>query len=65
MPTLTEHLPVPDIQHELTKHHSTLSALVDFSIDFAKGSNSKKTEDRTLLLQIDLSKVFDMVNHEK
>ena len=65
LPTMTEHLPVPDIQHGFRKHHSTVSALCDFNEDIAAGFNKPKPPDRTLLLQIDLSKAFDMVSHEK
>ena len=64
-PPLTEHLPVPDIQHGFRKHHSTITALHDFNQNIADGFNKKKPPDRTVLLQIDLSKAFDMVSHEK
>ena len=65
LPVMTEHLPVPDIQHGFRKHHSTVSALCDFNEDIAAGFNLPKPPKRTLLLQIDLSKAFDMVSHEK
>ena len=65
LPVMNEHLPVPDIQHGFRKHHSTVSALCDFNEDIATGFNKPKPPDRTLLLQIDLSKAFDMVSHEK
>ena len=65
LPTLTNHLPVPDHQHGFRKAHSTVSALNDFNQRVADGFNKKKPPDRTVLLQIDLSKAFDMVSHEK
>ena len=65
LPTLTNHLPVPDHQHGFRKAHSTISALNDFNQRVADGFNKKKPPDRTVLLQIDLSKAFDMVSHEK
>ena len=65
LPTLTEHLPVPDIQHGFRSNHSTVTALHEFSEAVAGGFNEKKPADRTLLVQIDLSKAFDMVSHEK
>ena len=65
LPSLTEHLPVPDIQHGFRQHHSTVTALNDFNEAVADGFNMKKTPNRTILLQIDLSKAFDMVSHEK
>ena len=65
LPTLTEHLPIPPHQHGFRKHHSTTTALNDLNQDIADGFNKKKPPDRTILLQIDLSKAFDMVSHEK
>ena len=65
LPTLTENLPIPDIQHGFRKNHSTVSALHDFSKAVSDGFNKRKPPDRTVLLQIDLSKAFDMVSHEK
>ena len=65
LPSLTEHLPVPDIQHGFRQHHSTVTALNEFNEAVADGFNMKKPPNRTVLLQIDLSKAFDMVNHEK
>ena len=65
LPTLTDHLPVPDIQHGFRKNHSTITALNDFNQAIAGGFNKKKPADRTILLQLDLSKAFDMVSHNK
>ena len=65
LPTLTEHLPVPDIQHGFRSQHSTVTALHSFTEAIAGGFNEKKPANRTLLVQIDLSKAFDMVSHEK
>ena len=65
LPTLTDHLPIPDIQHGFRARHSTVTALHEFTEAIAGGFNKKKPADRTLLVQIDLSKAFDMVSHEK
>ena len=65
LPTLKENLPVPDIQHGFRSQHSTVTALNDFTQHVAGGFNQRKPADRTLLLQLDLSKAFDMVSHEK
>ena len=65
LPSLTEHLPVPEVQHGFRKHHSTVTALHDFNQSVADGFNKRKPANRTVLLQIDLSKAFVMVNHEK
>ena len=65
LPTLKEHLDVPDFQHGFRSKHSTVSALNDLNQDISDGFNQKKPPSRTLLLQIDMSKAFDMVNHDK
>ena len=65
LPTLTEHLPIPDHQHGFRKQHSTVTALNDLNQAISSGFNKKKPPDRTILLQIDLSKAFDIVSHEK
>ena len=62
-PLLDQHLPIPDFQHGFRSDHSTVTALQDFSQDIANGFNKNKPPDRTVLLQIDLSKAFDMVDH--
>ncbi len=67
LPTLTDNLDVPVFQHGFRKNHSTVSALNEFNNQVATGFNEKRSKrpDRTVLLQIDLSKAFDMVNHDK
>ena len=65
LPTLNQNLKIPDFQHGFKAQHSTISALHDFSESIASGFNKKKPADRTLLVQIDMSKAFDMVSHEK
>ena len=65
LPTLDEHLHVPDIQHGFRKQHSTVTALHDFNQNISRGFCKKKPPERTVLLQLDLSKAFDMVNHDK
>ena len=65
LPTLTESLDIPVYQHGFRKNHSTVSALNDFNNQIASGFCKQRPPDRTVLLQIDLSKAFDMVNHDK
>ena len=65
LPTLNEHLPIPEFQHGFRPSHSTITALNDFNTHVTTGFNQKRPPDRTILLQIDLSKAFDMVNHNK
>ena len=62
---MTKHLPVPEFQHGFRKDHSTLTALNEFNDDITNGFNKKAPPDRTVLLQLDLSKAFDMVSHEE
>ena len=64
LPTLTAKLPVPDVQHGFRKSRSTVTALNVFNQAIANGFNQKKPADRTLLLQLDLSKAFDMVSQK-
>ena len=65
LPTLTDHLPVPDVQHGFRSEHSTVTALNDLNQAISDGFNQRKPAKRTVLLQLDLSKAFDMVNHNK
>ena len=65
LPTLNEHLNIPDHQHGFRQMHSTVTALNEFNINVTNGFNKIRPPDRTVLLQIDLSKAFDMVSHNK
>jgi hypothetical protein len=65
LPLLNEHLTVPDFQHGFRKDHSTVTALYDFNEAVASGFNKEAPPDRTILVQLDLSKAFDMVSLEK
>ena len=65
LPALDQHLPVPEVQHGFRKQHSTVTALNDFNQDVCRGFNQRKPAHRTVLLQLDLSKAFDMVSHNK
>ena len=65
LPDLQTHLPIPDFQHGFRPKHSTVSALNDLNQDIAAGFNKSKPPHRTILLQIDMSKAFDMVSHDK
>ena len=65
LPSLQQSLPIPDFQHGFRPQHSTVTALLDFTEHVASGFNEKCPPKRTVLLQIDLSKAFDMVNLEK
>ena len=65
LPMLNSHLKIPSFQHGFRKNHSTITALNDFNEQVCDGFNKKQPPDRTLLVQLDLSKAFDMVNHDK
>jgi hypothetical protein len=65
LPTLQENLPIPDFQHGFRQLHSTVTALNEFNIQVSDGFSKKRPPDRTVLLQLDLSKAFDMVNLDK
>ena len=65
LPYLETHLTVPNHQHGFRKFHSTATALHKINQTITKGFNKPQPPDRTLLLQIDLSKAFDMVDHDK
>lgn len=65
LPTLEEHLEIPDFQHGFRAKHSTMTALHDLNQAIATGFNQDLPPDRTLLVQLDLSKAFDMVSHNK
>ena len=65
LPLLDEHLEVPAFQHGFRAAHATVSALHDLNAEIATGFNRRKPMGRTALLQIDLSKAFDMVSHDK
>ena len=49
----------------LSPWQPTVTALNDFNQAISQGMNKKKPADRTILLQLDLSKAFDMVSHDK
>ena len=65
LPYLDEHLTIPDHQHGFRKFHSTTTALHRINQTISNGFNKPQPPDRTLLLQIDLSKAFDMVSHNQ
>ena len=65
LPTLTSNLELPDFQHGFRSDHSTVTALYDFTEAVAQGFNKPLPPDRTILVQLDLSKAFDMVSLDK
>ena len=64
-PSYTPANPGTPAWHGFRAKHSTVSALDEFNHQISRGFNRKKPANRTVLLQIDPSKAFDMVSHEK
>ena len=52
-------------QHGFRKEHSTSTALHEITATIAAGFNKSKPPDRTIAIQLDMSKAFDTVNHNK
>ena len=65
LPTLQECLEIPDHQHGFRAQRSTVTALDVLNQDITAGFNQPKPMHRTILLQLDMSKAFDMVNLSK
>ena len=66
LPTLQDTLPIPEFQHGFRPKRSTVTALSQLNMDISAGFNHKpRPAKRTVLLQLDLSKAFDMVNLDK
>ena len=58
-------LPLSPNQHGFRSNHSTVSALLPLAHKIAQGFNQPCPPLRILTKTIDLTKVFDMVNHTK
>ena len=58
----THLLPASD-QHGFRTGHSTISALLQLTIDGAIGFNQRKPPHRTVCVAVDLTAAFDTVNH--
>jgi retron-type reverse transcriptase len=65
LPILNEHVKEAPFQHGFRPKHSTVSALMDLNMAISNGINQRRPPQRTILLQLDLSKAFDMVKHEE
>ncbi len=63
LPYLNEHLLPAQSQHGFRPRHSTITALHQLHDSIASGFNQKKPAHRTVVVALDLSKAFDMVDH--
>ena len=62
LPTLQDSLEIPDHQHGFRAQRSTVTALDVLNEDISTDFNQPKPMHRTIFLQLDMSKAFDMVN---
>ena len=63
LPFLKDHIPIHKHQHGFRAGHSTTTALCEISTFITEGLNSTRPAQRSILVALDLSKAFDMVDH--
>lgn len=56
-------LPVIPNQHGFKPGHSTTTALLEIASTIVEGFNKPKPPKRTIVIQLDMSKAYDMVDH--
>ena len=59
------HLPNKAYQHGYKKKHSTTTALQQVTHIIASGFNQERPPKRTITIAVDMSRAFDVVNHNK
>jgi hypothetical protein len=64
LPTMSMHLEPADHQHGFRQGYSTTTALEAITDHITTGMNQPKPVKRTIAVALDLSKAFDMVNHD-
>jgi hypothetical protein len=64
LPFVSESLPVSSTQHGYRPLHSTTTALLPIATKIAIGFNEKKPARRTATVSLDISKAFDVINHD-
>jgi hypothetical protein len=62
-PEIRPALPIAKFQHDYTSFHSTVTALLPFVTRVAVGFNDVKPACRSALLALDISKVFNSLDH--
>ena len=63
LPFLKDHIPLHEHQHGVRPGHNTTTALCEISTFITEGLNSTRPVQRSILVALDLSKAFDMVDH--
>ena len=59
------HLPERKYQHGYKKKNSTITALQHITNRITKGFNKKRPPQRTIIIAIDMSRAFDVIDHHK
>jgi len=62
LPELSLHFTLADHQHGFRQHRSTTTALTEITTVISDNLNSKRPHLRTIVVALDLSKAFDMVD---
>ena len=60
---IQEYLPKKKFQHGYKKKHSTTTALQKITQTIADGFNKERPPKRTIMIAVDMSRAFDVVNH--
>ena len=60
--TLTEHFQLAEHQHGFRRMHSTTTALHAIHDHIQRGLNEKRPNKRTVMVALDLTRAFDVVN---
>ena len=63
LPRINSQIPLPNFQHGFRPLHSTTSALLPLTTAVADGFNGNCPPCRTVVMSLDLSKAFDLVDH--
>src|SRR6478609_801813 len=63
LPYITANIPNNPHQHGFKTYHSTSTALHQITNQITQGSNKSQPPDRTIVVSLDLSKAFGIVNN--
>ena len=65
LPKILTHIPFHPAQHGLRLKHSTCTALSTITADIAAGFSGKKPAHRAVLVALDVTAAFDIVDHQQ